>query len=389
MIGLRATSRGLWVHGTVLPWGRIPEMQRSCAVNGGKLVFGPIGSGPMWGAWCCGKWGCTEAWRPDTGRGALTGMAPMAPMALGQSRQEADIQRLARALDEPFCIPASGWIKIIDKALAFASENTPYAFSFYRLAPGSAIASGRGDMARAKAPLEWWRKRLASEGNVVYCKGTNIMPDGQRVSTQDRALLQQAVMQPYIAANGIAGAKGVLQSAAGDLVVDVVSLSPLWSKDYKKERSELLPWWLNTDYLVPIGIGAVALGIFFRLKGSAPIIRSEAPSPEAPSLVGTPPERATRTRTDGALAALPPRPTLSGPHSAPDRSATQSSAAPLSARVSRPRVANKPSASVPAATAAAHEWAEYKRRLMAGEPRDGRRAARRRDRDRDRNRKGF
>ena len=404
MIGVRQSAAGLWVHGRTLPWDRIPQMQGSCAAMGGKLVFGPIGSGPMYGFWCCGGWGCTDFWRPDqAGFGALPpGAQPLgqSPIPFGDT-----ITKLLRELNSVPCIPSKGWIQIIDKALAFASDQTPYAFSFYRLAPGNTVAAGRNEMARAKASLTWWRNRLATEGDVAYCKGYNLV-GGKKVDTQDRWLLTQTVMQPYQVASGITGAEAVLGPAAMDLFQDVITAAPLWRKDYEKERKELLPWWLNTDYLIPIGIAAVAFGVFFRVKGPSPIVRTPVESDDAtassvalpkaapaplppthrlsPSSSAAPPTSApprSTTRMSGvprSSASLSPMSPLSGTRKA-ETSVTRAPGAPASRTF-----ASRTSASRRAPEAlAARDWFEYKRQLRSGEPRDGRRGRHRYSRSRE------
>lgn len=348
MIGLRQTARGIWVHGKVLSYNRISAMAGSCHANGGSLAFGPIGSGPMYGFWCCGQWGCTEAWRPDTGRGVLsgTGVVPSAAQPLtnlGQWKSpfQTGIEDITRALNSAPCIPSRGWVPIIDKAVSFASEQTPYPFSFFRLAPGNAIAIGRGDMAKARATLDYWRRRLSTEPEQAYCKGYNLnIATKAKTNSQDRWLITQAVMAPYVAASGIAGAKEVIGQATVDLAKDISTLAPLWRKDYKDE----MPWYARLDYLLPIAAASVMAGLFFRVKGSAPLISQPKAEPEpdksvpddAPPkhVVSAPLKHQSIRRTSDSTMSRPPRISLSGN--------------------------------------SAREWAEYKKLLRSGEPRNRR-----------------
>lgn len=111
-------------------------------------------------------------------------------------------------------------------------------------------------MQQAYWALNYWFERFSTEAPKQYCKGKT---DGQ--PSNDRWLITQAIAKPYQIASGIVGANLVLQEAiknlGDDLLLNIPSAGP--------------PWWLDIRYLAPIGVAAVAAGLYARTKAGRPI----------------------------------------------------------------------------------------------------------------------
>jgi hypothetical protein len=159
--------------------------------------------------------------------------------ALGQAEPFlAKMTQLVRELNKPACISSKDWLPIIGRAMEFASEETPYRFSFWGYVAGIAGPAGaiarsvfpstelrdraRKDMQAAWYKLDYWRRRLSTEPDTLYCKGYNLVA-GKKMTTQDRWLITQAISGPYQAAYGYAGGQATLDAAFDDLLRDIAA----------------------------------------------------------------------------------------------------------------------------------------------------------------------
>lgn len=223
-------------------------------------------------------------------------------MALGQQAGDAEIKAIVDKFNALPCFTSRQIVPAIVSAQRFAGEAMPGYLSTLQ-AGGDYLATERRTLQGRWDLLEYWRKRLSTEPEKKYCQGTT---DGVRSS--DRQQIQDAVVGPYIEASGIAGAQAVLAAARAQLLSDLT----LGISEGKP------PWYLDMKYLGAIFVGAIALGIYQRVKGTGATSPEEktlapkaAPSvPSAPSSpsVEPPVEAINVDRLVHGDAGLPPPP---------------------------------------------------------------------------------